>query len=531
QAADVVRLVHAVEGMPLALDLAAQWVRLLPVAEIVAELLASPELLASTTSPLPARERSLGASFDRSWRLLSALERAGLCGLAWLPGSFDRQMAQQVAGAALPILAALMDKSLLRRDGPTRFSIHPLLRQCALRHADDFDELAARHARYVARWMQAIDPRSLSMDAVEAEWPHIRPAWDWALAHFDAGVIAAITPALVAYCENRGLWGEAVAMLEPAVPALGGAGDRGRAQMLLWRGLAILHYRAGRVTETETAARNALRLAQRLGDGKVMLSALNTLGLSRWYRGEFPEAESFFAHALRRAEHEGNAAARASMLANLALVQKAMGRYEQALQGFANVIANERGEGSMRNIVSDLNNIANVYRALLRPAEALAPLHEALALCDAQGLASSRPFVLVNIGLTHFDLGERDRAAHWVERALAMSVHAEPHIHASALVARARLRRLAGETAAARHDTEEALEIATHAGAPEVQMLCVAEFGEILVAEGQREQGAALLLWAAAQKLQNRADRDAAKRAVDALDLDPDAVARCAAAL
>jgi predicted ATPase len=119
-----VRLVHAVEGLPLAIELAAVWTRLLPAAEIADEVARSVDLLEGGIGA----NRGLRASFAQSWRLLSDAERACLPRLALLPGDFGRDLAAQVAGAPLPVLAALVDKSLLRADGSGRFSMHPLLR-------------------------------------------------------------------------------------------------------------------------------------------------------------------------------------------------------------------------------------------------------------------------------------------------------------------------------------------------------------------------------------------------------------------
>src|SRR4029450_2395586 len=99
----------------------------------------------------------------QSWRLLSDIERACLPRLASLPGDFDREMAFQGAATPLPVLAALVDKALLRAGGGGRFSMHALLRACAAELAVPGDDVLAKLATFVARWMGDWDGSATGM--------------------------------------------------------------------------------------------------------------------------------------------------------------------------------------------------------------------------------------------------------------------------------------------------------------------------------------------------------------------------------
>jgi predicted ATPase/DNA-binding CsgD family transcriptional regulator len=132
-------------GLPLAIELAAAWVTVLPLDEILMELTHSLNLLESDLQDVPSRHRSLRATFDYSWNLLSPQERAVFQALSVFRGGFTRQAAHAVAGASLRMLRALVNKSLLRGKfcltssqsdaGETpaiqhgRYEIHELLRQ------------------------------------------------------------------------------------------------------------------------------------------------------------------------------------------------------------------------------------------------------------------------------------------------------------------------------------------------------------------------------------------------------------------
>ena len=128
-APDVLRICQLVEGMPLAIELAAAWVRLLPCSHIVEQLASSLDFLTSPLRDMPERHRSLRAVFDHSWRLLSHTEQTALAKLSVFRGPFDLEAAEEVGGVSLPGLASLVDKSLLHADGSGRYALHELLRQ------------------------------------------------------------------------------------------------------------------------------------------------------------------------------------------------------------------------------------------------------------------------------------------------------------------------------------------------------------------------------------------------------------------
>ena len=130
EAAAIVDICRQVEGLPLALELAASWTRVLSCAAIAAELRRGTELLQAVDAAQPARHASMDVVFDHSWRLLTPVERDALARLSVFRGGFSAEAARAVAGASLPVLGALADKSLLRKDD-ARIYLHPLVNQFA----------------------------------------------------------------------------------------------------------------------------------------------------------------------------------------------------------------------------------------------------------------------------------------------------------------------------------------------------------------------------------------------------------------
>ncbi len=125
----VMRICQLVAGMPLAIELASSWLRALPAGDIVRELERGIDLLESPVRDVPGRHRSVRAVFDHSWTLLSVEEREVLRRLSVFRGGFRREAAAVVAGASLPVLARLVDTSLLRMSTEGRYDRHPLLAQ------------------------------------------------------------------------------------------------------------------------------------------------------------------------------------------------------------------------------------------------------------------------------------------------------------------------------------------------------------------------------------------------------------------
>ena len=189
---DVARICELVEGAPLGIELAASWLRMLSPQEIAREIEASMDFLVTAAQDAPERHRSLRAVFEYSWNLLSPREQEIFRSLAVFRGGFDRDAAAYVVGASLPVLAGLVDKSLLRRSAAGRYAIHELLHSYAnekLAEEKDNERVHDAHCRYFAELLarhqtqlQSEDVTS-ALSALGAERENVRAAWNWAVSH------------------------------------------------------------------------------------------------------------------------------------------------------------------------------------------------------------------------------------------------------------------------------------------------------------------------------------------------------------
>ena len=163
QAADLRAAAHVarlVQGMPLALVLAARWAELLPMEEIAAEIALSLDFLDTTMRDLPPRQRSVRAVFDYSWQHLSPAARETFSRLSVFRGGFTRHAAAQVAGADLPALLGLVRKSMVTTGRGARFEIHELLRQYGeekLERSGDARRACDAHSTYYLHLMGRLE--------------------------------------------------------------------------------------------------------------------------------------------------------------------------------------------------------------------------------------------------------------------------------------------------------------------------------------------------------------------------------------
>ncbi len=204
------KIYQRVAGMPLGLELAASWVRTLSLPEIVEELESSLDLLSLDAPDMPERHRSFAGVFNSSWRLLSQAEQNALAKLSIFQGGFDKDMANQVAGATLQLLLRLVNKSLVTRR-ENRFVLHELIRQYSQMYLIETEKqnamsaLAAIMQELSSHWMtHAKDEEQTQWSRkVEQEHDNIRSVLSWATV-FDHKLGALIAGQLEHFWYSRG---------------------------------------------------------------------------------------------------------------------------------------------------------------------------------------------------------------------------------------------------------------------------------------------------------------------------------------
>ena len=305
--ADVARIARLVDGMPLALELAAAWAGMLPLAEIADEIAADLDFLEAARRDVPQRQRSIRAAIDHSWALLSPREQGAFARLSVFSGGFTRESAQAVADVSLHELLVLSNKSLIRRAAPGRFDLHELLRQFAAEKLAQ-DALAAeathdRHSSYFCAWiaqwggeLRGLRCR-MALDAIDAEMQNIRTGWEWAAGQRHCQRLTAASQGLARYLELQSHEDEGEAAFRLAAAALRPPADvqqrRTLAMLLAFQSSFSPGLESGAVSARLVEEGLTLLQDQSIDADEVRWERgllLLVRGMVRWYHGGHEQA-------------------------------------------------------------------------------------------------------------------------------------------------------------------------------------------------------------------------------------------------
>lgn len=430
----VARICSRLDGMPLAIELAAARTSRLDVSDIAARLDDSTAVLRADSRKVP-RHQTLRATFEWSYSLLSPDERRAFTWLSVLSGGFTSDVASELlASDAVPqanvsrTLADLVAKSLIvaRADEPggTRFGMLETARAYAVEKLIERGE--ERHARTQAlRWALVFaehadrelagPSRVVWLARVEAERENLRESLTFALDE-DKEAALRLACALAEFWAVRGPWSDGRRLLDSALSAQAGPDDL-RAKACTGAGqLAFLEadYDVARALHGQ-----ALSLRNTLGDDAGAAQSLASLGMVAEARGDFDLARELYGQSLSTYQTLGDATGTAEQLTNLGNVSEYQGDYETAQSLHEESLGQRRALGDQQGVATSLLNLGYVaaYRGDPRGREFL---DESLKLYRDLGdrYGASRALNLLAIR-AWFD-GDGERARTLGEEALRM---------------------------------------------------------------------------------------------------------------
>src|SRR5258707_801456 len=222
----VVKICQLVEGMPLAIELAAGWLQTLRPDVIAHEIQHNLDILATRARNLPERHRNIRSVFSHSWQLMSEDERDVFQKLSVFRSGFTREAAEVVSGASLQILAGLIDKSLVHLNAVGRYDIHELLRQYGKEQLDSAGLTETVQRAYIDYYLgmlyrlkRALKARQqiAALDTIEADFENVRNAWQLAIRQRHVGALQQAVESLHLFADMRGRYHEIVALLRAAL--------------------------------------------------------------------------------------------------------------------------------------------------------------------------------------------------------------------------------------------------------------------------------------------------------------------------
>jgi predicted ATPase len=453
-AADVAAICRALDGLPLAIELAAAHADVSSPATIRQRLADRFTVLVSETRDVVARQRTLRAAISSSVDLLTTDERALLTDLAVFAGTFDADAAAAVAAPQpgstaagnFRLLASLVRQSLVARTGPDRYRLLDSIRAFADEmpagepHASAARRRHAEHHVAIAEagdWQVRTDAQQSWLALLREIQPDLRAALRWCLDGNAPELGARLVGALAWFWTLEGQLAEARAWLDLAErPHI--ADPRTRSRVLL--GVGLVAAPLGHLVQARDACAEAADLSRSVGDDRGTGDALITLGVALWALGDLDAAAAAHDEAVERLAAERNSWRRD--VAMILRARTAVDRHDpDARDRTAAALAAAR-----RSRDAHLEGLAltQVARDALRRsdgAEALSAAEEALAAFRRMGYREGEAGALTLVARAQLAAGSIETAEQLADQAIAVAAgidHRGALCHAVEVLAAAR---------------------------------------------------------------------------------------------
>ncbi|HEY7727744.1 MAG TPA: tetratricopeptide repeat protein [Candidatus Eisenbacteria bacterium] len=438
-AAIVSEICRELDGIPLAVELAAARVNVLPVGDILSRLQDRLALLAGGSRAASARHQTLRATLDWSYELLSSEERTLFNRLSVFAGGASLAGAEVVCSGGgieesrvLELLSNLADQSLILPEegagGGARYHVLESIRQYGWERLVERGEdpvVRGRHASYHASLAQRAETelegpeQMLWLDRLEEEHDNLRAALLWAVHSEDAGLALVLVGGLWRFWWVRGFLSEGRDRLRAALAMSGAHADRSlRAKALL--GAGRLSYEVGDYVTARAFHEEALALRRALGDPAGIAMSLVNLGIVAHGEGDYALAHTRYTESLALQEELGNLRGIAICLNNLGRLAGELGQLEEARAQFAKSLEIRRSLGDRRGMSISFEGLGDVafQRGDFQASRGFygQSLEIQRELGDRQGIAES----LLRLGIMAAEQGARDEARARVREAFLM---------------------------------------------------------------------------------------------------------------
>jgi predicted ATPase/DNA-binding SARP family transcriptional activator len=466
----VAAICRQLDGMPLAIELAAARIKALPPAEIAARLSDRFALLTGGTRTSEARHRTLRATLDWSYELLSDAERRLLRRLAVFRGGWTVTAAEQVcgfaglhSGAVMELLFRLVDRSLVVPDPATgRFRLLVTVREYANQRLIDAGEAEPchnRHLEYYSSLAQQFGPLvrfgGTGWERISEEYDNLRAAVDraleWAATDLDAGFRLA---GGLMWFWMYGLRYDGVRAFTALLDA-GGGSAAGRARAL--QALALLHIYYP-TPQSRAAARESLALFEQLGDDRDVAISQLVIAWEAQYDGDADAALAMVADSRRQLGDADHGWWRAMTYYVEASLQLRIGAFDVSARLWRRSLDLMRPTGDRIMPGGILAHLGVALREAGRTGEALTVLGDVVDDARGVGALHSHAFALVQLAHTRLDLGDGDEVTALLREADEVARHGRnPRCQAWAAWGRARIAHARGDTTVALQQCRTAL--------------------------------------------------------------------------
>ncbi len=420
----IARLCRKVEGLPLALELAATWIRGLSVLEMLSRLNESFDLLSSKLYDLPKRHHSLRTVFDYSWQLLTEEEQKVLTKLSVFQGGFSLEAAEEVAKTHLALLLSLINRSLIKRGQENRYSMHELIRQFATEKAEKKVKVQTKdlHSFYYLNLLNSLVQQDKSSPTLlMPDLDNLRNAWQWSAEQQNVEVLSTSVEPMRIFYEANGQFHEGIELFGKVVQHVPTKQSKQKAlvgNVLISR--ACLQNWLGLYEQASEETKRGLALVESLDENTTLVLGLHTLGHIAFRTGKFASGKPPLEKALLLARKNSNPLYTMKILATLGLVYTWLDQFPEA-----NTVLEEAF-----NLSQQLNQNDVVFESLIALAildimsgsyeSACTRLEKGLEITHLQGFHTYKSHLLYNLGRALAGLKKYEEAKACCKQALAI---------------------------------------------------------------------------------------------------------------
>ena len=425
---------RSLDRSPLGIELAAAWTRLLAPKVIAERIRSNLDFLASGAVDVPERHRGLRAAFDYTWALLSAGEREALARLSVFRGGFDHMAAASVAGAPLPLLATLCDKSLLKGGRGQRFFVKPQLRHFLAAKLDEIGSEPERTRDAHLRYLIAMAENHVARDG----------GWS-----------------------GRELSAQLAAESDNILAALEWAASAGRTELGLRLAAPLANFWNGRggLRQVRDLLDRLLRASGSAPPSAATLRTLAAAGSLSMFLAEFVQAQDYLERGMALTKSVGGPADAARLQVSLGSVALRKGERAEARKLYLSARSLLLDHPDQEAMVGLLNNLGALAVDDGEIHEALGWLEEAMTLLHPDADPALAATVLYNAGWAAWHDAQAERAFELLRRSLEASRSVGALLReAGALNTLALLEIARGALAAAERDSAEALRLRAQLG-------------------------------------------------------------------
>jgi len=469
----ILTICRLTDGLPLAIEMAATWLRIYTCQEVAQSIAKSLDFLTSPFRDAPERQRSIRVILDSTWEQLNSEQQNILMALSVFRSGFTIQAALFVTEAVILDLSILIEKSLLRRTSNKRYFLHELVSQFSrekLAASGNEQSIQEKHARYYLTQLaeQTIafnGPNPIeALTHIRQDLDNLRVAWNWSASQANLPLIETGMKGLAQFWVFNGAYQEGETSFQIAINSIEKLPQNAHvasihsflASALAWlqmgfgkneeaeknlqtaleladkgddvekRAIALSHQgwllqNRGQLDEAEVVLNEARSIFEKLGNQFQLSLALIRIGGVYWWRNNLDKSLEYYEQSLRIEENLGNIRGINRAYSGLGMAYMYLEKLEQALGYMEKALQLDRELGNQTGIVRNLGNLGNIYLRKGMYELAVARYQEALEVERKTGGKTTSSVWLSNLGRVYFRQHDHAKALECYEEAITLA--------------------------------------------------------------------------------------------------------------